>query len=196
VGVQSSLDCSSRGPLKNGPNYGCFSELVKNCRRKRFKCASHRVLGKFFTNQGDPRGGPKLNQQLSAARAAAAASYLESRGISSERVVPRGFGAGNFVASNTVQCVANGNEAFLFVDSAHTRPALIFLDLVMPVLDGWGFLAERVNYPLLADVPVVILSGCPDVAQKAKEAGAVAFMRKPAEPLTLVPLIEYFDERI
>jgi outer membrane protein OmpA-like peptidoglycan-associated protein len=49
----------------------------------------------------DPRGGPKLNQQLSEARAAAAASYLESRGISSERVVPRGFGASNFVASNT-----------------------------------------------------------------------------------------------
>jgi CheY-like chemotaxis protein len=47
-----------------------------------------------------------------------------------------------------VQCVADGNEAFLFVDSAHTRPALIFLDLVMPVLDGWGFLAERVKYPL------------------------------------------------
>jgi CheY-like chemotaxis protein len=38
-----------------------------------------------------------------------------------------------------VQCVASGNEAFLFVDSAHTRLALIFLDLVMSVLDGWGF---------------------------------------------------------
>jgi CheY-like chemotaxis protein len=67
-----------------------------------------------------------------------------------------------------VQCVTNGNEAFLFVDSAHARPALIFLDLVMPVLDEWGFLAERVKYPLFADVPVVILSASSDVAQKSQ----------------------------
>jgi CheY-like chemotaxis protein len=91
-----------------------------------------------------------------------------------------------------VQCAANGNEAFLLVDNSHNRPALIFLDIVMPVLDGWGFLAERVKYPLLADVPVVILSGCPDVVQKAKEAGAVAVVRKPAEPQTLLRVIEHF----
>jgi outer membrane protein OmpA-like peptidoglycan-associated protein len=49
----------------------------------------------------DPTGGPKLNQQLSEARALAVASYLEKHGISDEHVVPRGFGASHFVASNT-----------------------------------------------------------------------------------------------
>jgi chemotaxis protein MotB len=49
----------------------------------------------------DPSGGPKLNQQLSEARATAVASYLESHGFSNEHVVARGFGASNFVASNT-----------------------------------------------------------------------------------------------
>jgi CheY-like chemotaxis protein len=66
----------------------------------------------------------------------------------------------------------------------------------MPVLDGWGFLAERVKYPLLADVPVVILSASSDVAQKAKQAGAVADMSKPAEPQTLLRVTGHFDERI
>ena len=66
----------------------------------------------------------------------------------------------------------------------------------MPVLDGWGFLAERVKYPLLADVPVVILSGCSDVAQKAKEAGAVALVRKPVEPQTLLRVLEHSGERV
>ncbi|MBV8135116.1 MAG: response regulator [Deltaproteobacteria bacterium] len=95
-----------------------------------------------------------------------------------------------------VQCVNNGNDAFLFVDRTHNRPTLIFLDLVMPILDGWGFLAERVKYPLLADVPVVILSACSDVVQRAKEAGAVAVMRKPAEPQRLLQVIEHFSQRI
>ena len=95
-----------------------------------------------------------------------------------------------------VQCVNNGNDAFVYVDNTHTRPMLIFLDLVMPVLDGWGFLAERAKYPLLADVPIVILSACSDVLQKAKEAGAVAVIRKPAEPQNLLRVIEHFGQRI
>jgi CheY-like chemotaxis protein len=95
-----------------------------------------------------------------------------------------------------VQCANNGNDALVYVDNTHTRPTLIFLDLVMPVLDGWGFLAERVKYPLLADVPVVILSACSDVVQKAKEAGAVAVMRKPAEPQSLIRVIEHFAQHI
>ncbi len=63
----------------------------------------------------------------------------------------------------------------------------------MPILDGWGFLAERAKNPLLADVPVVIMSGSREVTQKAKEAGAVAFVRKPVEPQVLVRLVEHFS---
>ncbi|MGO9452738.1 MAG: response regulator [Candidatus Binataceae bacterium] len=95
-----------------------------------------------------------------------------------------------------VQCAANGNEALQSLADSQTRPELIFLDLVMPVLDGWGFLAERAKDPLLADVPVVIVSGCSDVAQKAKEAGAVAVVRKPADPQTLLSVMEHFAERV
>jgi len=49
----------------------------------------------------DPTGGQKLNQQLSEARASAVASYLDSRGVPADRVVPRGFGASQFVATNS-----------------------------------------------------------------------------------------------
>jgi two-component system chemotaxis response regulator CheY len=94
-----------------------------------------------------------------------------------------------------VQCAANGSEALRLLAASQTRPALILLDLEMPVLDGWGFLAERSKEPLLDDVPVVIVSGCRDVAQKAKEAGAVAVVRKPVEPQTLLRVIEHFEVR-
>src|SRR5215469_3008507 len=90
-----------------------------------------------------------------------------------------------------VQCATNGSEALRLLAEIHDPPALIFLDLMMPVLDGWGFLAERAKNPVLAEVPVVIISGCPIVARKATEAGAVAFIRKPAEPQTLLRVVEH-----
>jgi CheY-like chemotaxis protein len=102
-------------------------------------------------------------------------------------------GAAEFLShrGHTVWC-----EALRLVADSHTRPELILLDLAMPVLDGWGFLAKRAKDPFLADVPVVIMSGCDDVTQKAKEASAVAVLRKPVEPQTLLRVIEHFREDV
>jgi CheY-like chemotaxis protein len=97
---------------------------------------------------------------------------------------------------HAVQRAANGSEALQLVADTQTRPALILLDLMMPVLDGWGFLAERAKEPLLAEVPVVIMSGSRDVAQKAREFGAVAVMRKPVEPQTLLRIIDHFSGQV
>ena len=94
-----------------------------------------------------------------------------------------------------VQCAENGSEALRLVADSHIRPAVILLDLEMPILDGWGFLAERGKDPLLAGVPVVIMSAFQDIAQRAKEAGAVAVLCKPVEPQTLLRLIEHFGGR-
>jgi CheY-like chemotaxis protein len=70
------------------------------------------------------------------------------------------------------------------------------LDLETPVLDGWGFLAERSKDPMLVGVPAVIMSGYRDIEEKAKTAGAVAVMRKPIEPQTLLRVIEHFAEQV
>ena len=94
-----------------------------------------------------------------------------------------------------VQCATNGNEALRLLADSQDPPAVIFLDLMMPVLDGWSFLAERAKNSLLAEIPVVIVSGArgSDVAQKAKEAGAVAVMCKPVEPQSVLRVVEHFD---
>lgn len=97
---------------------------------------------------------------------------------------------------HVVQCAANGSEALRLLAASQTHPALILLDVEMPVLDGWGFLAERSKDPLLADIPVVIVSGCRVLAQRAKEAGVVAVVRKPVKPETLLRVIEQFEERV
>lgn len=49
-----------------------------------------------------------------------------------------------------VQCAENGSEALRLVADSHIRPAVILLDLEMPILDGWGFSqsAERILFLL------------------------------------------------
>lgn len=99
------------------------------------------------------------------------------------------------VQGHAVQSAKNGNEALRLLTHLADRPALIFLDLAMPIMNGWEFLAELRQRPLLADIPVVIMSGCEDVAQKAQQAGVVAVLRKPVEPGVLLKIIDHFDER-
>jgi outer membrane protein OmpA-like peptidoglycan-associated protein len=48
----------------------------------------------------DPTGGNSVNQKVSQERADAVAEYLEYHGIASDRLIPRGFGASHFVATN------------------------------------------------------------------------------------------------
>src|SRR5262245_33353036 len=95
-----------------------------------------------------------------------------------------------------VQCATNGSEGLRLLADTQVSPSLIFLDLMMPVLDGWRFLAERAKNPFLAEVPVVMISGCLDVAERAKAAGSVAVMCKPLEPQTLLRVVEHFDQQL
>jgi CheY-like chemotaxis protein len=53
---------------------------------------------------------------------------------------------------------ANGREALDYLDSAELMPALILLDLVMPVMDGWEFLRQQSRAPRIAALPVVLVS--------------------------------------
>jgi CheY-like chemotaxis protein len=64
------------------------------------------------------------------------------------------------------------------------RPEIIVLDLMMPVMDGYGVLTELAKDPRTAGVPVVVLSAraIPDEAERAVGAGASRFLEKPFDP--------------
>ncbi len=57
-----------------------------------------------------------------------------------------------------VQAVGNGREALDWLRAHREVDWVVLLDLMMPVMDGRTFLAERACDPLVAAVPVVILT--------------------------------------
>ena len=73
----------------------------------------------------------------------------------------------------TVQTAGNGEEALSLLLYSNSFPDLIILDLFMPVLDGWEFLARRGNDPNLRRVPVMVVSAVNTSVQ------AEAIVRKP-----------------
>ena len=48
----------------------------------------------------DAIGSERYNMRLSQRRAEAVVTYLEGKGVASDRLIPQGFGKANFVASN------------------------------------------------------------------------------------------------
>jgi CheY-like chemotaxis protein len=75
-----------------------------------------------------------------------------------------------------VETAANGREALGVLD--RVRPTLIFFDLDMPVLDGWGFARELRKRGL--QLPLVLLSDDSAARHVAREIGAVGFLTKPS----------------
>lgn len=77
-------------------------------------------------------------------------------------------------AGYAVVLAADGREALQQIEAA--RPDLVVLDLMMPVLDGWGVLAHlrRMSDP----PPVVILSAAGD-RRRALREGATECLSKP-----------------
>jgi CheY-like chemotaxis protein len=99
---------------------------------------------------------------------------------------------GNFSLSMGTPSNPRRTEVKRSPSTTRTSPELILLDLNMPILDGWGFLAERASYPQLAEVPVVIMSAASGIAGRAMEAGVRGVMRKPIMPQALLQVIERY----
>jgi CheY-like chemotaxis protein len=60
------------------------------------------------------------------------------------------------IAGYAVRQAENGRVALDM--AAEKRPALMLLDLMMPVMSGWDVLETLRNDPSLRDIPVVVVS--------------------------------------
>jgi CheY-like chemotaxis protein len=73
------------------------------------------------------------------------------------------------------------------------EPALVLLDLNMPVMNGWEFCTrlQRLEDERLAGIPVVLVTGEPeDDRRHQAELRAVGLVRKPIEPERLLNTIQ------
>jgi CheY-like chemotaxis protein len=89
-------------------------------------------------------------------------------------------------------CVSNSVEALSILDRADKLPACIFLDINMPVMDGFGVLKRLKASPRLAKIPIVMYSTTPNPqeAEKSIQLGADRFLRKTSDYGKLILLLK------
>ncbi len=80
-----------------------------------------------------------------------------------------------------VQTANNGQEALDFLRSAKQLPALILLDIMMPVMDGYQFREHQVKDPVFANIPTAMISADGQLQQKASRIGLTEFLKKPVD---------------
>jgi CheY-like chemotaxis protein len=85
----------------------------------------------------------------------------------------------------------HGVEALEKIDP-DAPPALILLDLMMPVMDGWQLRQRLLDDPRTAEVPVILLSGVGDLAGQARDLRAVDAFVKPIDLPRLYALMATF----
>jgi len=82
-----------------------------------------------------------------------------------------------------------GKQALSYL-RARSLPAVILLDLHMPVMNGRDFRKAQLEDPRLAKIPVILLSGEGDLRVHAQELGVAAFITKPVEIAQLLDYVQ------
>jgi CheY-like chemotaxis protein len=90
---------------------------------------------------------------------------------------------------------ANGQVALSYLDQSTALPALILLDLQMPIMDGWAFYAAQCEHPTWRYIPVVVMSAVADKRRLVEEMPGVVFLPKPLDPARLVELVDQYTDR-
>jgi CheY-like chemotaxis protein len=101
------------------------------------------------------------------------------REILAETLVDKGF---------DVATAANGLEALRLLRSMSVPPSVILLDLMMPVMDGYGFLEQRRRDPALASIPLAIVTAGHGIDQDRLDDG-LQIISKPFEVSRLVGVL-------
>jgi CheY-like chemotaxis protein len=86
----------------------------------------------------------------------------------------------------------NGRDALQLIGVR--RPDLIFLDMMMPVMDGWQFLTELRANPVWEDIPVVLMTAVYDMSSLERKTGAKAILSKPFDIELIIEAVKLFAD--
>jgi len=84
-----------------------------------------------------------------------------------------------------IECLIanNGMEAMLHLRTINPKPSLVFLDLNMPLMNGYEYLENLREQEVYNHIPVIIFttSQNEDDMEKCRKLGATKFLTKPAD---------------
>jgi CheY-like chemotaxis protein len=92
-----------------------------------------------------------------------------------------------------VQTASNGAEAL--VSLREVRPAVILLDLMMPVMSGDEFRRRQLAEPDYAHVPVICMTAAHDGPQRAASIRATEYFQKPVDFDRLITAVRQLARR-
>jgi CheY-like chemotaxis protein len=89
------------------------------------------------------------------------------------------------------QYAETGAVVFDLLDKGTVKPDLIFLDLNMPVMNGWRCLAKLKNTPVYKDIPVIMYTTSSNARdlQIATDLNAHGLITKPSNPKILAKIL-------
>ena len=87
-----------------------------------------------------------------------------------------------------VSQATNGEEALVAYRDG--KAEVMFLDLTMPVLDGYGVLEALQKDGLNSFVIVVTADIQPEAEERVMKLGAMAFVKKPVQMDKLIPILK------
>lgn len=78
--------------------------------------------------------------------------------------------------------------------ASRVQPALILLDIQLPVMDGYAVAEALRNNPALADVPIVAVTSYAMAGDRERvlAAGCTGYLEKPINPETFVEQVETY----
>ncbi|AUH74290.1 response regulator [Legionella sainthelensi] len=95
-------------------------------------------------------------------------------------------------AGFSVVAVQNGQEALNLLEK-DPLPTLIFLDLMMPVIDGFEFREMKKQIPRISNIPTIITSAKTNL-KKLERMPYENFLSKPFELSDLLAVISKYHE--
>jgi CheY-like chemotaxis protein len=87
-----------------------------------------------------------------------------------------------------VEQARNGEEGLKILEQV--RPALVLLDMRMPVVDGWSF--ARIMKEKGIALPILVMTAAQDARRWAQEIGAAGFISKPFDLNELLNAVAHY----
>lgn len=88
-----------------------------------------------------------------------------------------------------VQMAGHGGEALSQLRAGGGAPSLILLDLMMPEVSGWDFLALQQKDAAISRIPVVLMSASSKAPAQGEVPGTVDAIKKPFKVEQLLEVV-------